>query len=87
MIQQFTISSESFDDSAVCIRTVWRKNGVNSCTYGLPYAYQIHSAYVQIYDSVSDGEICIERDDSCIYAVYLKKDDCLIKIDPQIMWQ
>lgn len=38
-------------------------------------------------DSVSDGEICIERDDSCIYAVYLKKDDCLIKIDPQIMWQ
>lgn len=38
-------------------------------------------------DSVSDGEICIERDDSCIYAVYLKKDGCLVKIDPQIMWQ
>lgn len=38
-------------------------------------------------DSVSDGEICIERDDRCIYAVYLKTDGVLMKIDPQMMWR
>lgn len=39
---------------------------------------------IQLIDtaSVSDGEICIERDDRCIYAVYLKTDGVLMKIDP-----
>ena len=38
-------------------------------------------------DSVSDGEICIERNDRCIYAVYVKKDCSLVRIDPQMMWR
>ena len=37
-------------------------------------------------DSVSNGEICIERDDRYIYALYFKKDGCLVKIDPE-WWQ
>ncbi len=38
-------------------------------------------------DSVSDGEICIERDDRCIYAVYFKADGVLMKVEPQMMWR
>lgn len=36
-------------------------------------------------DSVSDGEICIERDDKCIHAVYMKKDGGMVMIDPQMI--
>lgn len=32
-------------------------------------------------DSVHDGEICIERDDRYIYAVYMKKNNSLVRID------
>lgn len=33
-------------------------------------------------DSVLEGEICIERDDKCIYGVYVKKNNILHKISP-----
>ena len=42
---------------------------------------------IQLIDiaSINDGEICIERDDKCIYAIYLKENNSLIKIDLQYM--
>lgn len=49
---------------------------------GHPCAFPIQRIDI---DAVSDGEICIERDDRCIYGFYLKKDGLLIKLDPQMM--
>lgn len=50
----------------------WRDSGGHPCANPIQHIDT---------DFVSDGEICIERDDRCIYAVYVKKDGYLVRID------